>query len=119
MITYIKNQNYEDQDQSRYKIYRQIGQGKDSYLETFNQREIPETDEDIYYIVPQSDENRLDLVAYRYYNDASLWWVIAIANKIIDPFVVSVGQVLRIPSVTSIYSSTNEILQRRGADNEY
>ena len=40
--------------------------------------EIPLSDED-QFIFPK-DSERLDNVAFRYYNDASLWWVIAQAN---------------------------------------
>jgi hypothetical protein len=28
----------------------------------------------------------LDKVAYKYYGDESLWWVVAIFNNIVDPF---------------------------------
>jgi hypothetical protein len=28
----------------------------------------------------------LDKVAYKFYGDESLWWVIAIFNNIVDPF---------------------------------
>ena len=41
---------------------------------------IPLSDED-QFIFPM-DGDRLDSVAYRYYNDASLWWVVAKANEL-------------------------------------
>jgi hypothetical protein len=40
---------------------------------------------------------RLDTLAHRYYGDSELWWVIALANRIKDPFSLSVGAHLRIP----------------------
>ena len=40
--------------------------------------QIPISDED-QFIYPK-DGDRLDNVAYRYYNDETLWWVIAQAN---------------------------------------
>ena len=40
---------------------------------------IPVSESDAYVIT--SSEDRLDLLAYRYYNDATLWWVIAMANN--------------------------------------
>ena len=40
--------------------------------------EIPLSDED-QFIFPK-DGSRLDNLAFEYYNDASLWWVIAQAN---------------------------------------
>jgi len=41
---------------------------------------------------------RLDVLAYKYYGDPDYWWVIALANRIIDPFSLTVGQLIRIPS---------------------
>lgn len=41
---------------------------------------------------------RLDTLAHRYYNDAELWWVIAMANRIADPFALVPGTRLRVPS---------------------
>jgi len=40
--------------------------------------QIPLSDEDK-FVYPK-DGDRLDNLAFRYYNDASLWWVIAQAN---------------------------------------
>jgi len=40
--------------------------------------------------------DRLDLVAKRYYDDSTLWWIIARANNVSDFFVDSQTQ-LRIP----------------------
>ena len=40
---------------------------------------IPVSESDAYVIT--SSEDRLDLLAYRYYNDATLWWLIAMANN--------------------------------------
>lgn len=41
---------------------------------------------------------RLDIIAHRYYGDEDYWWVVAIANRIMDPFTLEVGRRLRIPS---------------------
>lgn len=44
-------------------------------------------------------EDRPDLIAYRVYGDASMWWKIADANpEILDWSEVDPGTVLRIPS---------------------
>lgn len=40
---------------------------------------------------------RLDTLAYVYYGDSDYWWIIALANRIIDPFSISPGDKLRIP----------------------
>lgn len=50
---------------------------------------------DIYIMAKDSD--RLDLIAYKYYGDVTLWWVIAKANGIKGTFFVPVGMQIRIP----------------------
>jgi hypothetical protein len=57
---------------------------------------IPLRDDDVYVVTETSD--RLDTLAYQYYNDASLWWIIAAANNIHNaPFGLKDGTILRIP----------------------
>ena len=58
---------------------------------------IKETGDDAY--VEWSIGNRLDRLAYTYYNDSSLWWIIASANNIHNAiFAFEDGTVLRIPT---------------------
>lgn len=42
--------------------------------------------------------DRLDTLAHRYYGDSDYWWVIAVANRIQDPFSLIPGSRLRVPS---------------------
>ena len=57
---------------------------------------IPLRDDDIY--VASETGDRLDTIAYEYYGDASLWWIIASANNIHNaPFGLKDGTILRIP----------------------
>lgn len=57
---------------------------------------IPKRDDDIYVATQTGD--RLDLLAYEYYEDASLWWIIAAANNIHNaPIGFEDGTILRIP----------------------
>lgn len=54
------------------------------------------------YVVPLAEAGRLDLIAYRFYGYSSLWWLIAYANKISDPFddaLVYAGKILDIPNI--------------------
>lgn len=41
---------------------------------------------------------RLDILANVYYGDDELWWVIALANRIQDPFSLTVGMKLKVPA---------------------
>ena len=57
---------------------------------------IPLRDDDIYVITETSD--RLDTLAYQYYRDSSLWWIIAAANNIHNaPLGLKDGTILRVP----------------------
>ena len=57
---------------------------------------IPLRDDDVYVATETGD--RLDTLAYQYYRDASLWWIIAAANNIHNaPFGLDDGTILRIP----------------------
>lgn len=59
--------------------------------------DIPLSDTDIYVVTETGD--RLDTLAYQYYNNASLWWIIASANNIHNaPFGIADGTILRIPT---------------------
>lgn len=61
--------------------------------------EIPVTEDDIYVITTAGD--RLDILAYNYYGDVSLYWIIASANSLPgDSLVPPLGQQLRIPTDT-------------------
>lgn len=53
--------------------------GKKVY-ETVLPSQIDKKDTDIYIITQETD--RLDTLARQYYNDPSLWWIIAQANNI-------------------------------------
>ena len=73
--------------------------------------EIPRTEEDIYIITRDTD--RLDLLAGQYYQDVTLWWIIATANNLgKGTLVLEAGTQLRIPSnietVIKLYEELNE-----------
>ena len=57
---------------------------------------IPKSDSDIYIVTQGGD--RLDSIAYQFYENSSLWWIIASANNIHDaPFALPEGTELRVP----------------------
>ena len=65
--------------------------------------DIPPTSEDTYII--SSYEDRLDLLAYDYYGDERLWWVISRANPDVtrkDSFFIKSGVQIRIPDLNRI-----------------
>ena len=57
---------------------------------------IKETDNDYYITV--TDGDRLDNLAYKYYQDSRLWWIIARANNLgKGDLSVPIGTQIRIP----------------------
>ena len=69
---------------------------------------IPKKDTDTYIVTQGGD--RLDTLAYQFYKDSSLWWIIATANNIhSSDFAVDDGTILRIPKdYISILNKTQE-----------
>ena len=65
--------------------------------------QIAVTDFDIRYKVESGDLRRLDKLAYKFYGNPLLWWVIAWANNISDPiFGFEVNQELVIPAYSAV-----------------
>lgn len=111
MAIYSGNRDYSHI--SRYRKYRQIIDDNVVYTETFNQQGVSLSNNDITHIVKLNEKNRLDMIALTYYKDASLWWILALANNIINPFIVVPGTVLRVPPLINLYNR-GEALYRNG-----
>jgi len=82
--------------------YSNIRLKKDSdgkrYIRSVIYPEIPENLDDIYVETEYGD--RVDILAYQFYNDTSLWWIITTANpgKLRrDTYVCPAGLQIRIP----------------------
>ncbi len=95
---------------SRYRnsrYYRREIQRNEFQIEpeTWNPFSIPETAEDKYTKVQPGEEGRLDLISLRVYRTSALWWVIAFANDIIDPFGVVSQDTLRYPPFDFVASN--------------
>ena len=74
--------------------------------------EIAPTDND-YYVITTVDD-RLDLLAFDFYQDSSLWWIISSANALPgDSIYPPVGIQLRIPqdiqSILTTYNRVNNV----------
>ena len=74
--------------------------------------EIPRSDNDIYVITTEGD--RYDVLAFNYFDDSSLWWVISSANAEYPQNSISppVGVQIRIPgNLDSILLAYNKLNQ--------
>ena len=66
---------------------------------------INKTDGDTVHKIEAGEEFRPDLVAFKQYNNPTLAWVILSANNMKSIFEFKTGLIIRIPEVTSLYSS--------------
>jgi hypothetical protein len=69
-------------------------------LEWWNRFNLPlDPNSDSFYTVDTQTERRIDKIAIGFYNDPTLWWIIAQYNNILDPYTeIEKGRVLYIPS---------------------
>ena len=74
------------QNNSRYRAHKVIEVNSVGSMETWDPPTIPLSNNDKFYRITPTIGWRLDLLADYYYGDQNLWWVIAFANGIVDPF---------------------------------
>jgi len=60
------------------------------------------------YRVPEEYQYRPDLIAYGFYGNEKLYWVILEHNNIVDPFEIEVGTELEIPNIEKVKSKLSE-----------
>jgi hypothetical protein len=85
--------------------------GKDMYVPIYYPN-IEAKEDDTYIIVGNTD--RLDVIAYDFYGDSTLWWVIAMANNLEgDSMFPPQGMYLRVPAnlpeLLQHYNQSNNI----------
>lgn len=61
------------------------------------------------YTVTPAEENRIDIVAYKLYGSASLYWVLCYMNNIVDPLVLPAGRVLYVPDISAVQQFPNPL----------
>lgn len=99
MSKIIKEWTVDPESYSRYNdLKRMRSDLGDDFIESYERKKIAVSEDDKYFTVTADYENRLDLVSYKYYGTCMYWWVIAIASEISDPFAVTAGTLLRIPT---------------------
>ena len=92
----------------RYQSTSQNRKNNKSYKGTTIYNSVPERDDDLHFIAQQGD--RCDNLAFKFYGDVSLYWIIARANNLIKGGLgVEPGIRLRIPTDTE--SVLNEYYQ--------
>ncbi len=82
------------------------------FWDTVDLPEIVVQGDDQQYIVQQND--RIDRLAYKFYGDPVLWWVLAAANDLeLVPTALYGGQVLRVPAPRYVLQELFKIAKAR------
>lgn len=62
-----------------------------------------QTVDDIEHTIEANEVGCLDMLAWKYYDNEHLWWIIAWYNGVVNPVTeMSAGQILKIPSPTKV-----------------
>lgn len=95
---------------SRY-VHGGNTEARDDSIEWWERRIIGLSPSDMQYTVENKYEGRLDLIAYAFYGEPKLWWVIGQYNNILDPISeIIAGRVLLIPTKDRVMT---EILNKK------
>lgn len=62
-----------------------------------------------FYTVRQEEEHRIDIISYKVYGKASMYWAIAYANQLKDPLNIPEGTLLMIPSLATLKRFPNPL----------
>lgn len=82
---------------SRLRFATLLTDGGVEYWDTLDLPTIVVQSNDLKYSTIASD--RLDTLAYKFYGDPTLWWILAAANDMeLTPTALNEGQLLTIPS---------------------
>lgn len=92
---------------SRYnKIRLLVREDNIPVQESWDVIEIPELAEDRFFQVTRPFAHRPDIISLLFYGTEQLYWVIAFANFMIDPFAETVtNKRLRIPDPENLFTS--------------
>jgi hypothetical protein len=88
---------------SRYRFSKIVSVVRSdlSYMGIWKRPEIPALEDDIFIRIGTESIARLDALATKYYGTPHLWWVIALVNRVRDPWRDTyAGATLRITSPT-------------------
>lgn len=105
MIQYLNPNKY--MKLSRYSKIRLINSNTERkpYHEVINDYPKVSVENCLLFEVTPEFENRLDLIAKKHYDDASLWWFLAKQNQLVDPTVIPIGSILEIPRYETLFEN--------------
>mgnify|MGYP005851564059 CR=1 FL=1 len=84
-------------ESSRYAGCLLYVDGSEEFIGARSRIDTTPQPDDLFHVVESGD--RIDLLAYRYLGDPTLWWVICDYNDLFFPLDLELGIALRIPSM--------------------
>lgn len=87
-------------ESSRYTVCALYVDGTDEFIGGRAKIDTSSQPDDLFHVVQAGD--RIDLLAYRYLGDPTLWWVICDYNDIPCPLDLPLGETLRVPSLERV-----------------
>ena len=87
-------------DHSRYRDCIVYQDGETQFFGARARIDVSPQPDDRFHLVVDGD--RIDLLAYQYLGDPTLWWVICDFNDMAFPLELTVGATLRIPSLERV-----------------
>lgn len=71
------------------------------------------------HTVQMDEVANLPLIAFRWYKNINLWWLIGMVNGIIDPYLeITAGKIIRMPSLSSIEDYFRQVKKAQANLNE-
>jgi len=90
-------------ESSRYAACVLYVDGAEEFIGARSRIDTTPQPDDTFHVVEAGD--RIDLSAYRYLGDPTLWWVIFDYNDLFFPLDLDLGVALRIPSMEHVEMS--------------
>ena len=88
-------------EESRYRTSILYLDGTDEFIGVRPALDTTPQPDDIFHDVLEGE--RVDILAFRYYGRADLWWIICDYNTIFYPLGLEVGATLRLPSPEQVF----------------
>jgi hypothetical protein len=90
---------------SRYRFFPVLEQDYRDYLDLPYIPTLYDIDTTFLFYVTVKEENRIDKVSQAVYSTTRLWWVIALYNRMDNPFDLPIQAELQIPTLESLYAA--------------
>jgi len=92
----------------RAAILTPFSDGQFTFLSPLRIRDVERTPLEINKVVSAASAGRMDVIGDRGYGSTDLWWMVAYANRILEPQVVKQGDTIILPPLDLLRSRIAE-----------